>query len=96
MFDHPFPNYKGGPIQSGRITTPDQLCLDDLEECLGGRVVITVSLAAHRHPELMLAQDFPVFARTVLANAKSHLVWRNSVVFFDKTMYLNTNEGNNV
>ena len=33
---------------------PDQLCLDGFEECLNHRIVVTISLAAHRDLEAVL------------------------------------------
>ena len=49
--------------------SPDQLCLDRLEERLNSRVVIAVTLAAHRHLEPVLAQDLLVVVRTILRTA---------------------------
>ena len=46
---------------------PQQLGLDRLEECLDRRVIVTVSSTAHRHLEAMLAQDFLVVVRAILA-----------------------------
>ena len=51
------------------IASPDQLGLDGFEEGLDCGVVIAVTLAAHRHFEPTLAQDFLVVMRTVLAAA---------------------------
>jgi len=39
---------------------PDQFSLDGFEERLDGRVVIAITLAAHRHAEPVLAQDLLV------------------------------------
>ena len=47
--------------------SPDQLGLDGFEEGLDCGVVIAVTLAAHRHFDPMLAQNFLVVMRTVLA-----------------------------
>jgi len=47
--------------------TPDQLRLNGLEEGFHCGVIIAISLAAHRYLEPMLAQDFLVVVRTVLA-----------------------------
>ena len=47
--------------------TPDQFRFNGLEERLNGGVIITISLAAHRYLEAMLAQDLLVIVRTVLA-----------------------------
>ena len=38
--------------------SPDQLCLDRFEEGLHCRVVVAIPLAAHRHFEPVLAQQF--------------------------------------
>ena len=46
---------------------PQQLGLDRLEEGLDGRVVVAVSLAAHGHLEPVLAQNFLIVTRTILA-----------------------------
>jgi hypothetical protein len=46
---------------------PQQLCLDRLEERRDRRVIIAVAFTAYRHLEAMLAQDFLVFMRAVLA-----------------------------
>ena len=48
---------------------PDQLGLDGFEESLHGGVVVTIAFAAHRDPEPMLARDFLVVVRTILAAA---------------------------
>ena len=48
---------------------PDQFCFDGFEERLDGSVVVTIALAAHRYLEAMLAQDFLVVVRTILATA---------------------------
>ena len=37
--------------------SPDQFCLDRLEERFHGGVVIAIAFAAHRYFEAMLAQD---------------------------------------
>lgn len=47
--------------------TPDQLGLDGFKERLDRSIVITVALAAYRHPEALFAQDFLVIVRTALA-----------------------------
>ena len=46
---------------------PDQIGLDRFEECLHGGIVIAITFAAHRHLEIVLAQDLLVVVRTVLA-----------------------------
>ena len=45
---------------------PNQLGLDGFEEGLDGCIIITISLAAHRHAEPVLSQDLLVIVRTVL------------------------------
>ncbi len=47
--------------------TPDQFSFDGLEERFHGSVVVTITFAAHRHFEVMLAQDLLIIVRTVLA-----------------------------
>ena len=39
------------------LPAPDQLCLNGLEEGLDCRVVVTVSLGAHRYLEAVLTQE---------------------------------------
>ena len=46
---------------------PDQLGLDGFEERLDGGVIIAISFTTHRRFEVMLAQDFLVIVRAVLA-----------------------------
>ena len=45
---------------------PDQFSLDGFEERLDCRVVVTITLAAHRYLEAVLAQYLLVIVRTVL------------------------------
>lgn len=47
--------------------SPDQLGLDAFEERFNGRIVITITFAAHGDFEAMLAEDLLVVMRTVLA-----------------------------
>ena len=49
--------------------SPDQFCLDGFEEGFDGGVLITITLAAHRDLEAMLAQDLLVVVRTILRPA---------------------------
>jgi hypothetical protein len=53
--------------------SPDQFGLDGFEERFKGGVVIAISLAAHRHFKVMLAQDLLVIMGTVLAAADALL-----------------------
>lgn len=46
---------------------PQRFSLDRLEDRLDVRVIIAVVIAAHRHLETMLAQDFLATMRAVLA-----------------------------
>jgi hypothetical protein len=46
---------------------PDQFRLDGFEERFDGGVVIAIALAAHGHAEAVLAQDFSIVVRTILA-----------------------------
>jgi len=57
---------------------PDQLCLDGFEKRLDSSVVITVSLAGHRHLELMLPQDFLIIVRAILRSTVRvvNTLWR--------------------
>jgi hypothetical protein len=48
---------------------PDPLRLDGCEERFNGSIIIAISLAAHRHFKVMLAQDLLVVMGTVLAAA---------------------------
>ena len=48
--------------------SPDQLGLDRLEEGFHGRIIVTISFADHGHFEAMLAQDFLIIMRTILAS----------------------------
>ena len=64
-------------LEDGRLSlsagfpgaAPDQLGLDGFEEGLDGGVIVAIALAAHRHFEAMLAQDFLIVVRTVLTAA---------------------------
>jgi len=49
--------------------SPNQLSLDRLEERLDSGVVVAVAFAAHRYLESVLAQEFLIIVRTVLAVA---------------------------
>ena len=46
---------------------PNQLGLDGFEEGFDSRIVITITFAAHRDLEPMLAQDFLIIMRAILA-----------------------------
>lgn len=48
---------------------PDQVSLDGFEECVDRCMVVEVALAAHGYLKAVLAQDFLVVVRTVLAAA---------------------------
>ena len=61
--------------------SPNQLSLDRLEERLDSGVVVAVAFAAHRYLEFVLAQEFLIIVRTVLAAAIRVMVaalWRLS------------------
>lgn len=49
--------------------SPNQLSLDRLEERLASGVVVAVAFATHRYLETVLAQEFLIIVRTVLAAA---------------------------
>ena len=49
--------------------TPDQLRLDGFEERLDHRIIVTISLAAHRYLEAMLGQTLLIHVGTILRPA---------------------------
>ena len=51
----------------------DQLCLDGFEERFCNGIIVAISFAAHRYFETMLAQDFLIIVRAILA-ATIHLM----------------------
>ena len=46
---------------------PDQFCFDGFEERLDSCIIVAITFARHRYLEPMLAQDFLVIVRTILA-----------------------------
>jgi hypothetical protein len=48
------------------VSAPDQFGLEGFEEAFDGRVVITISLAAHRRHQTMVSQGFLVVMGAVL------------------------------
>ncbi|GGO17350.1 hypothetical protein GCM10007972_27390 [Iodidimonas muriae] len=46
---------------------PDQLGLQGFEERLHGRIIVAISLSAHRHVKALIAQAFLVIVAAILA-----------------------------
>ena len=51
------------------VSAPDQFCFQRLEEAFDGRVVVTISFAAHRYLEPLLSQKRLVIVSAVLRPA---------------------------